>query len=91
MLLAAVWAQPGGPSIEDKHPTGGAGPRPEADLPGVMGLCEESPLPPVRAGGLPVSTLTPAERPSEPHGPARSAPDARRSASWAPTPISKAD
>lgn len=53
MLLAAVWAQPGGPSIEDKHPTGGAGPRPEADLPGVLGLCEESPLPPVRARAPP--------------------------------------
>lgn len=49
-LAAVVWARPGGPSMEDRHPAGGAGPRPEADLPEVTGLCEDRPLPPARAG-----------------------------------------
>ena len=49
-LAAVVWARLGGPSTEDRHPAGGAGPRPEADLSEVTGVCEDRPLPPARAG-----------------------------------------
>lgn len=45
-------SEPGlvGPQLKTRHPAGGAGPRPEADLPEVTGLCEDRPLPPARAG-----------------------------------------
>lgn len=69
------------------HPTGGAGPRPEADLPGSWACVRRAPAS-CQSQGLRIHP-DPAERPKRcPTGPARSAPDARRSASWAQAPIS---